>query len=145
MPFRRLARPLAGMLFLTLPLAALPLAALPLAAQADQAHRGVAGRSAKPVLYQEGKASYYGRRHHGRKTASGERFDRNKLTAASPNLPLGSKVTVTNKETGKSVRVTVTDRMRARRGRIIDLSERAARQIGVAQDGTAPVRVEIVR
>ena len=88
-------------------------------------------------------ASHYSDRLHGRKTASGERYDRGKLTAASPNLPLGSRVKVTSKRTGKSVHVTINDRSRRMKGRQIDLSRAAAKRIGL-MSGTAPVQIERV-
>lgn len=96
----------------------------------------------EPVLRQEGTASYYGERFEGRKTASGETFDKDALTAASPSLPLGSRVKVTNTETGKSVEVRVNDRGPVAKGRAIDLSEEAAERLGMKEDGTAPVRIE---
>lgn len=104
---------------------------------------GAANR--KRVIHQQGEASYYGARFHGRMTASGEPFDKDALTAASPTLPLGSHATVTNRETGKSVQVEVTDRMPSKTGRVIDLSERAAEHIGMKESGTALVRIEARR
>lgn len=89
---------------------------------------------------QVGKASWYGPGLHGRKTASGERFNQNRLTAAHPRLPLGSRARVTNLKNGKTVEVTINDRGPHRRGRIIDLSRAAARQLSIA--GVANVRVE---
>jgi rare lipoprotein A len=120
------------------------------ASGARSANPAVAGpepgtREPKPTLRQEGEASYYGARFQGRLTASGEPFDKNALTAASPTLPLGAKAKVTNKETGKSVHVEVTDRMPPTTGRVIDLSERAAKQVGLKESGTAPVRIEVKR
>ena len=96
----------------------------------------------EPVLRQDGTASYYGEGFDGQKTASGETFDKDALTAASPSLPLGSRVKVTNKETGKSVEVRVNDRGPVAKGRAIDLSEEAAERLGMKEDGTAPVRIE---
>ncbi|MHA6492574.1 septal ring lytic transglycosylase RlpA family protein [Pseudomonas borbori] len=90
----------------------------------------------------EGKASYYGARHHGNKTASGERFDRNGLTAAHRSLPFGSHVLVTNLRNDKSVIVRINDRGPYARGRIIDLSEKAAAQIDMLRAGVVPVRVQ---
>ena len=89
-----------------------------------------------------GQASYYGPRLHGGRTASGERFDQSKLTAAHRRLPFGTHVLVTNLDTGKRVTVEITDRGPRPRKRIIDLSKAAARQIGL--HGTAPVRIEFV-
>ena len=96
----------------------------------------------EPVIVHEGEASFYGGSFHGRKTASGERFDQNKPTAASRELPLGTKVTVTNQDNGKSVDVIVNDRGPYVDGRVIDLSKKAAKQIDMIEDGVAPVRVE---
>ncbi|WP_454018966.1 septal ring lytic transglycosylase RlpA family protein [Azospirillum sp. Marseille-Q6669] len=96
----------------------------------------------EPVIVHEGEASFYGGSFHGKKTASGERFDQNKPTAASRELPLGSKVTVTNQDNGKSVDVIVNDRGPYVDGRVIDLSKKAAKQLDMIEDGVAPVRVE---
>lgn len=93
----------------------------------------------------EGKASYYGARHHGNKTASGERFDQNALTAAHRNLPFGSLVRVTNLRNDKSVVVRINDRGPYSKGRIIDLSHRAAEQIDMLRAGVVPVRVEALK
>ena len=97
--------------------------------------------SGNPVVEQTGEASWYGKRHHGKKTASGARFDQNKPTAAHPSLPLGTKAKVTNLENGKSVDVIINDRGPYTKGRDIDLSKGAAQRIG-ATDGTAPVRID---
>ena len=90
----------------------------------------------------EGKASYYGARHHGRKTASGERFDQHALTAAHRSLPFGSRVRVTNLGNGNSVVVRINDRGPYAKGRIIDLSHKAAERLGMLRDGVVVVRVE---
>jgi rare lipoprotein A (peptidoglycan hydrolase) len=92
-----------------------------------------------------GKASWYGRRFHGRKTASGEVFDQSKLTAAHKTLPLGSKAIVTNLENGNSVEVEINDRGPYVGDRVIDVSYAAAKQLGFAKAGTAPVQVEPVK
>lgn len=84
-----------------------------------------------PAIAQEGIASWYGPGFHGRPTASGERFNANALTAAHRTLPLGSRVLVTNRHTGRSVVVRVNDRGPFIAGRIIDLSRAAARAIGM--------------
>lgn len=89
-----------------------------------------------------GIASWYGPSFHGKKTASGETYDQNELTAAHKKLPLGSQATVTNLETGKSVNVEINDRGPYVPGRKIDLSKEAARQLGILQDGTSKVRIE---
>jgi rare lipoprotein A len=89
-----------------------------------------------------GEASFYAARFQGRPTASGERFDNNQLTAAHRTLPFGTKVRVTNLSNGRSVVVRVNDRGPYARGRIIDLSEAAARRIDMVRAGVARVRVE---
>ncbi len=90
----------------------------------------------------EGQASYYGARHHGNKTASGERFDQNALTAAHRSLPFGSRVQVTNLRNDKRVVVRINDRGPFTQKRIIDLSQQAAEQLDMLRDGVVPVRVE---
>lgn len=90
----------------------------------------------------EGKASYYGARHHGNKTASGERFDQHALTAAHRSLPFGSWVKVTNLRNDKVVEVRINDRGPFSKKRIIDLSQQAAKQLDMLRDGVAPVRIE---
>lgn len=93
----------------------------------------------------EGQASYYGARHHGNKTASGERFDQNALTAAHRSLPFGSQVQVTNLRNNKIVMVRINDRGPYAKQRIIDLSQKAAEQLGMLRDGVVPVRIEQLR
>ncbi|MFP6849890.1 MAG: septal ring lytic transglycosylase RlpA family protein [Pseudomonas sp.] len=90
----------------------------------------------------EGQASYYGARHHGNKTASGERFDQHALTAAHRSLPFGSLLLVTNLRNDKSVVVRINDRGPYAKKRIIDLSQKAAEQLDMLRDGVAPVRLE---
>jgi hypothetical protein len=91
-----------------------------------------------------GGASYYGDELAGNPTASGERFDPEKLTAAHRTLPLGSRVRVTNTRNGESVVVRVNDRGPFHGNRVIDLSKAAAREIGMLGRGTAPVRIELL-
>jgi len=90
----------------------------------------------------EGTASYYGKVHHGKRTASGERFNQNALTAAHRTLPFGTRVKVTNLDNGRSVVVRINDRGPFGRGRIIDVSKAAAEQLNMLRSGTAPVRLE---
>lgn len=92
-----------------------------------------------------GYASYYGDQFDGRKTASGEIFDQNKLTAAHKTLPFGSIVRVTNMKNGKNVTVEITDRGPFAAGRIIDLSTAAARKIDMISDGVVPVELFVVK
>jgi rare lipoprotein A len=100
------------------------------------------GVQGEPVVEQVGEASWYGNGFHGKKTASGERFDQHDLTAAHPTLPMGTEATVTNLETGKSVEVTINDRGPYSKGRDIDLSKEAGKEIGIKNDGVAPVKIE---
>ena len=81
---------------------------------------------------QRGAASWYGPGFHGRKTASGERFNANAMTAAHRTLPFGTKVRVVNERTGRSVTVRINDRGPFHGGRIIDLAAAPARALGVA-------------
>lgn len=91
---------------------------------------------------QVGTASWYGAELHGRKTASGERFDRHALTAASRSLPIGSRVRVTNLANGRMVIVRVNDRGPVARGRVLDVSYGAARELGIVERGSARVKIE---
>jgi rare lipoprotein A (peptidoglycan hydrolase) len=100
------------------------------------------GGDGEPVIEQRGEASFYGEGFHGKTTAAGDRFDRHGLTAAHPSLPLGSEATVTNLENGSSVEVRINDRGPHALGRDIDLSEGAARVIGLDREGSVPVRIE---
>lgn len=90
-------------------------------------------------------ASWYGKKFAGNRTASGERFDPKKLTAAHPTLPLGEKVRVTNIETGGCVVVKINDRGPYFPGRGIDLSKAAAAHIGIVDAGVAVVQIEVLR
>jgi rare lipoprotein A len=92
---------------------------------------------------QEGVISYYADKFHGRKTASGQRFDKNALTAAHRSLPFGTKVEVTNLSNGKSVIVEINDRGPYAEDRILDLSPAAARKIGLLGRGTVKARIEV--
>lgn len=91
---------------------------------------------------QSGIASWYGRQFHGKKTASGERFDMNALTAAHRSLPFGCYVKVTNKDNGKSVIVKINDRGPFHGNRVLDLSYGAAKAIGITQKGMGNVSIE---
>ena len=91
-----------------------------------------------------GTASWYGDPHHGRPTASGEIFDKTKPTAAHRTLPLGTRVTVTNLDNGRTIEVRVNDRGPFVAGRLIDLSEGAARSLGGIGAGLMRVRIRVV-
>ena len=92
-------------------------------------------------LLEAGMASWYGKPFHGRRTASGERFDMNELTAAHKTLPLGSVVVVRNPLNGKTVEVRINDRGPFVKGLIIDLSYRAALMLGIVKAGKESVEV----
>lgn len=92
----------------------------------------------------KGLASYYGNEFNGRKTASGEIFDNNKMTAAHKSIPFGTLVRVTNLKNNLSVIVVINDRGPFVEGRIIDLSFTAARQIDMIRDGVTQVEIEIL-
>ncbi|NJL16396.1 MAG: septal ring lytic transglycosylase RlpA family protein [Nitrospira sp.] len=91
-----------------------------------------------------GVASWYGEQFHGRKAANGELFDMEALTAAHRTMPLGSIVRVINLNNGRHLHVRITDRGPYEKGRILDLSRRAALQLGMEHKGLAYVQVEIV-
>lgn len=91
----------------------------------------------------EGLASVYSDKLNGRKTASGQTFHQNELTAAHPSLPFGTKVKVTNTQNNKSVEVRINDRGPNQAGRVIDLSASAAAKLGMKKNGTAPVKLEV--
>ena len=105
----------------------------------DPAREARVSEVADPDSLATGLASWYGRGHQGKRTASGERFDRHALTAAHRTLPLGSCLAVFSPATQKSVTVRVNDRGPAIRGRIIDLSEAAAEAIGLRRQGVGLV------
>jgi len=100
-----------------------------------------AGGGSGPMRATRGIASWYGPDFNGKLTASGEVYDMNALTAAHKTLPLGTIVEVKNLENGRTVRLTINDRGPFVRGRIIDLSYRGAKELGVVKKGTARVRV----
>jgi rare lipoprotein A (peptidoglycan hydrolase) len=90
-----------------------------------------------------GVAAWYGRKFHGRLTASGEIYDMNKLTAAHSVLPFGSRVQVTNVENGKTVIVRINDRMPQSEKTVINLSKKAAEELGIIKNGTARVVLDV--
>lgn len=91
-----------------------------------------------------GKASYYSEKYHGRKTASGETFDMNALTAAHRTLPFGTICRVTNMSNQRTVNVKINDRGPFIEGRIIDLSKGAAKALDAMQSGVIEVKIEIL-
>ncbi|WP_428484777.1 septal ring lytic transglycosylase RlpA family protein [Rhodopila sp.] len=98
--------------------------------------------SSKPSVDQQGQASYFNHGQDGHsRTANGEPVQPDRNTAASRTLPLGTNATVTNKATGQSTQVHVNDRGPVRKDRVIDLSRKAAGDVGMSKTGTAPVVV----
>jgi rare lipoprotein A len=92
---------------------------------------------------EEGIANFYSDKFQGKKTASGAVYDKNKLTASHKTLPYGTKAWVTNLENGKSVVVVINDRMRQANPAVIDVTRRAAQDLGFAKAGKAKVKVEV--
>jgi rare lipoprotein A len=118
----------------------LPIAAILFLGQQAVAQDGKSGT----IVRQEGQASYFEAGEGGNTlTKSGEPVKPQSHTAASRDLPLGTIVTVTNKETGRSAEVRINDRGPTRPDRIIDVSEQAARDLGMEKTGVAPVVVEV--
>jgi rare lipoprotein A len=112
-------------------------------ARSRQAARTQVARSqvARTQHASDGMASYYS---HGLRTASGEKFNPKELTAAHPTLPFGTRLRVTNVNTGKSVTVRVNDRGPFVRGRVIDVSHSAAESLGMVGRGVAKVKLDVV-
>ena len=98
-----------------------------------------------PSGFQTGKASWYGPKFHNKKTASGEKFDMRKLTAAHRTLPFNTIVRVENLKNGRKVDVRINDRGPFIEGRIIDLSRKAAEKLDMIRDGVVMVRIEVLR
>jgi rare lipoprotein A len=135
--------PLAGWLFallLSLPFA-LPQTAFATRHDDEKAPTTTTRKKANVL---RGRASWYGIQHQGLRTTNGERFDRNKYTAAHKTLPFNTRLRVTNPQNGKSVVVRITDRGPFRHERILDLAEIAARPLGIVQQGAISVVAEIV-
>ena len=98
-------------------------------------------RVAESSTGKKGVATYYAARYKGRRTSSGERYNPAKLTAAHNDLPLGTKVKVTNLDNDQEVVVTVNDRCKKRKTRLIDLSKAAAKELGFLRQGKARVLI----
>jgi rare lipoprotein A len=106
---------------------------------------GAGSVEAKAGFEQRGLASWYGSKLHGKATASGEKMDRQRLTAAHRTLPFGTVLEVTNKRNGRRVQVIVNDRGPGVDNRVIDLSPVAAAQLGMKKKGLAPVEIHPAR
>jgi len=103
-----------------------------------------ASAAIKPGYTQRGIASYYSGKFHGRKTANGEIFNRWASPATHKSLPLDTKVRVTKLSNGRSIVVRINDRGPFVKGRIIDLSRKAAQDLGIIKSGLAKVKVEVL-
>jgi len=103
------------------------------------------GSLKKEKFYQTGVASWYGREFHGKKTASGENFNMNSMTAAHKTLPFGSIVEVKNMDNGKTVKVKINDRGPYRGKRIIDLSYHAAKSLDIIKSGQTFVGIRVLK
>lgn len=99
----------------------------------------------RDAAYQSGIASFYANKFNGRRTANGEIFSNNKMTAAHKTLKFGTMVRVTNRRNGRYVTVRINDRGPWIKGRVIDLSRAAAREIGMVKRGTARVDIEVIK
>ncbi|UCS95024.1 septal ring lytic transglycosylase RlpA family protein [Echinicola marina] len=97
------------------------------------------------LLIEKGIASYYGRFFHNRRTANGEIFDMEGMTAAHKHLPFGTMVRVTNLKNGKEIVVKINDRLPQNSRRTIDLAKGAAKKLGMIQMGLAPVHISVLK
>lgn len=104
----------------------------------------ITSTSSKQADILHGIASWYGGVFHGRRTASGEKFDMYAMTACHPTLPFGTIVRVTNRENKRSVVVRITDRGYLYKGRMLDLSYGAAQKLAIIKSGTAKVDLDII-
>jgi rare lipoprotein A len=112
-----------------------------------EAHKTAVVDPPKPIAVptQQGQASYYGPHENGRRTASGVIFHSSQMTAASRTLPFGTKVHVTNLSNGDTVDVEINDRGPALwTGRMLDLSQGAAKNLGMTQAGVVPISLQII-
>ena len=98
--------------------------------------------SCAKTITQDGEASFYSDYFNGRKTANGETFHQNRLTAASRTLPFGTRVRVVNLSNGRSVKVRINDRGPYVNNRLIDLSKKAARRLNMLNKGVVPVKIK---
>ncbi len=112
---------------------------------ASPASEDIDAEPAIAAVLAQGVASYYGHEFAGSRTANGERYNPNGLTAAHRSLPMGSKLRVTNTANGKSVMVRVNDRGPFHGKRILDVSLAAAQKIGMVRAGKALVKLELLR
>lgn len=106
--------------------------------------RAPAPSAVVPGSEQSGIASYYGNQFEGRRTANGERYRGEEFTAAHRSLPFGTRIRVTHVQSGRTVECRVNDRGPHRKGRIVDLSHRAAEALGILRQGLARVTLEVL-
>ncbi len=104
--------------------------------------QNVSQEKKEKIIY--GTASYYANKFNGRKTANGEIFDQNKLTAASNKVPIGTWLKVTNLRNGKSIIVRINDRMSNKVKRVIDLTSTGAKKLGFIKSGTTRVKMMVL-
>lgn len=109
-----------------------------------EAQHSTTKKAGKHPTFQQGTASFYADKFHGRAMANGKKYDHHKLTAAANRYPLGTWVRVSNLSNKKSVIVQITDRMHPKNKRLIDLSKTAAQKLGFIKKGLVKVRVEVV-
>ena len=100
--------------------------------------------SGSSVDAMSGVAAYYSNKFQGRRTVSGQRYNKNAMTAAHPSLPMGTRVKVTNLKNNRSAVVVINDRLSAQSGRIIDVTRRAAVQLGLLRSGVADVTLQVL-
>jgi rare lipoprotein A len=148
MTLKRISFLTSGFLFSCFYLLLICALASPAVAGTNGAHKAIAHTKTTATLSYatvlRGRASWYGREHQGKRTSSGERFNRFKFTCAHKSLPFGTRLRVTNIKNGKSVVVRVSDRGPFRHQRIIDLAEVAARPLGIVSVGAATVIAQVV-
>ena len=126
---------------LLLPFSTLPLQASETRNPSDSTAKNTDSVNSSSLKEQKGIASYYAKRYNGRKTYSGERYDPEKLTAAHPDLPLGTRVRVVNLANNREVVVRVNDRCRTKKFPFIDLSRAAAQKLGFLGKGITKVKI----
>ena len=127
---------------ITLVLALAAYAPAPTWAGSQESAASVARSDARPLFEQRGEATWFGGAVEGRPGKSGEGVDPDQMVASHPTLPMDSVVRVTDLANGKSVEVKIVDRGPTAPGRSIDLSRKAARELGMTEKGTAPVKIE---
>lgn len=116
----------------------------PLSVAKPSIPRAREAKERKPMAWEEGVASWYGEEQEGNLTASGEVFDQDGLTAAHRELPIGTKVKVTNLQNNKSLVLRINDRGPSIPGRLLDVTKEAARRLGFFRSGLVKVRIEVV-